>query len=399
MNPRDDLERRIKGIRVTTTEVLDRRILADASAGLENPQPTPTLLDAHRSSVWRIVMRNNWTRLAAALLIVAALGTITLLRQVDTVAYGLEQTLEANAGLRYIHIRVDPAGSGLSEAWAQFGEDGELLRLRMIFPKTEDGAKEVVWQEDKAEVWFKTKGHAVVVHEKEMLKRIPEMLASFDPKVATKQLHEAQANGKVEIETRDPSGEGEPITLVVNSNDSPDKQAIYRVNSQTKLVERIERYRLAGDKRELVSPHEYLEYNQEIPPEKFVLDIPSNVMRIDTTTQDVGLSKGDLTDDQIVVKVAREFFEALIAKNYGRAGGLYEGMPASRMEEVYGRIEFVRIISVGDPIPHPRAETRFLQVPCEVELRVNGQTHVKEFMPNIRPVYGQPDRWGIGGGI
>ncbi len=122
-------------------------------------------------------------------------------------------------------------------------------------------------------------------------------------------------------------------------------------------------------------------------------------MRIDMTTQVVGLSKGDLTDEEIAVKVAREFFEALIAKDYGRAGAIYSGMPASRMKEGFGRIEFLRIISVGDPTPHPRAETRFLQVPCEVELRVEGQTQVKKFMPNIRAVYNQPDRWAIGGGI
>ena len=397
MNSTDDLEKRIKRLQVTTTDAVDQRILADASAALENPPST--LLDAHRSSVWRNIMRNKWTKLAAALLIAATLGTITFHRQMATVAYALEQTLEANLGLRTIHIRIAPAGQGLSEAWAQFGEEGELLRLRMIFPNTEDGAKEVVWQENKAEVWFKTKKGATVVHEKEMLKRFPDMMTAFDPKVAMEQLHKAQANGKVEIETQEPSEEGDPVTLVVSFKDSPGKREIYQINPQTKLVEKIEKYRLVGDRHELVSRHEYLEYNQEIPPETFVLDIPADVTRVDTTTQKVGLSKGDLTDSQIAVKVAREFFEALIAKDYGRGGVILSGMPASKMEEMFGKIEFLRIISVGDPTPHPDARTQFLQVPCEVEIRVEGQTHVRKFMPNIRAVYNQPDRWAIGGGI
>jgi hypothetical protein len=144
---------------------------------------------------------------------------------------------------------------------------------------------------------------------------------------------------------------------------------------------------------------DFLEYNQEIPPATFVLNVPADVTRIDWTTQEVGLPKGDLTDDQIAVKVAREFFAALIAKDYGRAGSIFSGMPASKMEELLGKIEFLRIVSVGEPTPHPDARTRFVQVPCEVELRVDGQTHVKKFMPNIRPVEGQPDRWLIGGGI
>ncbi len=344
-------------------------------------------------------MRSHWTKLAAALCVAAILGVLTFspFQQVAGVAYALEQTLEANLGLRYIHVRTEPAGTGFSEAWAELGEDGQLLRLRMIFPKTEDGAKEVVWQEGEAEVWFKSKGHVMVVREEQMAKSFPQMAATFDPKVATEQLHEAQAKGKVEIETREPASEGEPITLVVKSKDSPERETIYQVDSQTKLVEKIERYRLAGEKRELLARVEYLEYNQEVPADAFVMDVPADVMRIDM--QNAGLSKGDMTDDQIAVKVAREFFEALIAKDYGRAGGIYSGMPAARMEEMFGRFEFLRIVSVGDALPHPEPRTKFLQVPCEVEMRLNGQAQIKEFMPNIRAVHNQPDRWVIGGGI
>jgi len=399
MNTADDLEKRIKRIRLTTTDVLDRRILADAWEGLENPRSTPP--DARRSGLWRIVMRNHWMKLAAGFLLVltAILGTITFLGPTAPVAYALEQTLEANAGLRYIHIRIEPAGKGLSEAWAQFDEDGELLRLRMIFPITEDGAKEVLWQEDKAEVWFKTKGHAVVVHEKEMLRRMPEMLKMFDPRAITEELHRAQADEKVQIETQEPSEEGDPITLVVSSADSPNSRDVFQIDPQTKLVEKFEKQRLTDEEWVSVACFEYLEYNREVPPGTFVLDIPAHVMRIDQTTQEIGLPKGDLTDEQIAVEVAREFFEALIAKDYGRAGALYEGMPASRMEQTFGRMEFLQILSIGDPTPHPDARTRFLQVPCEVELRAGDQTHVETFMPNIRAVHNQPDRWGIGGGI
>lgn len=399
MNPADDLEKRIKRIRVTTTDVLDRRILADAWVSLENPRFTR--LDARRSGLWRIVMRNHWMKLAAGFLLVltAILGTITFLGPTAPAAYALEQTLEANQALRYIHIRIEPAGEGLSEAWAQFDEDGELLRLRMIFPKTIDGAKEVLWQEDKAEVWFKTKGHAVVLHEKEMLQRMPEMLKMFDPRVITEELQRARADEKVRVETQEPSQEGEPITLVASPADSPDRRGVFQINPQTKLVEQHDVQRLTDGQWKSRSRREYLEYNQEVPPGTFVLDIPADVTRIDQTTKEVGLPKGDLTDDEIAVKVAREFFEALIAKDYGRAGALFGGMPASRMEQMFGRMEFLRILSVGDPTPHPDARTRFLQVPCEVELRMGDQTQVETFMPDIRAVHNQPDRWGIGGGI
>ena len=344
-------------------------------------------------------MRNNWKRLAAAMLLalIVVLGTIAVFRQTAPAAYALEQTLEANAGLRYIHVRTQPPGSGVSEAWAQFGDSGELLRLRMIFPNTPDGAKEVLWQEDKAEVWFKTKGHVLVVHEREMLERMPQMLAALDPRMITEQLHQAQASGKGRIETRGPSEEGDPITLVGSSTDFPNRRSIFQIDPQTKLVEKFEQQRLIDGEWKVVLRLEYLEYNQEVPPGTFVLDVRSDVTRIDWTTQEVGLSKGDLTDDQIAVKVAREFYEALIGKDYARAGTLLSGMPASKVEEVFGKTEFLQIVSVGEPTPHPDPRTGFLVVPCEVEVCVEGQTGVEKFTPKVRALYNQPDRWSIDG--
>ena len=50
----------------------------------------------------------------------------------------------------------------------------------------------------------------------------------------------------------------------------------------------------------------------------------------------VGLEKGDLTDEEIAAKVAREFFEAVIAADYRKAGLLYEGIPAEKMKETFG---------------------------------------------------------------
>jgi len=123
-------------------------------------------------------------------------------------------------------------------------------------------------------------------------------------------------------------------------------------------------------------------------------------MIIDQTTQEIGLPKDDLTDEQIAMKVAREFFEALIAEDYAKAGRLYEGIPAEKLKDAFsGEGRVLRVVSVGTPTPHPNRAPRFLRVPCQIEIEVNGQREIKTFTPFIRPVYNQPDRWGIGGGI
>ena len=60
--------------------------------------------------------------------------------------------------LRFIHLKDEPAGTGgtgVEEMWAEFNSHGKLMRLRMNFPNSADGPKDVIWQEGRAEVWFK----------------------------------------------------------------------------------------------------------------------------------------------------------------------------------------------------------------------------------------------------
>ncbi len=397
MNSADGLENRIKHLRLMTGGALDQRILADASAALASAHSIS--LDAPSPGVWRIIMSSKWTKLAAAVLFAVTVGIVTFHREWTTAAYALEDTIQANLGLRSLHIRVDSAGGDSWEIWAEFGDDGQLRRLRINAPKSDDGDKQIVWQDDKAEVWFKSKGSVLVLRDKQSFEKMAKELAEFDPKIIVQQLYDAQSKGKAKIETQKPSDDAKSITLVVSFTDSPDKQEIYRINAKTKLVQQLKKYHLVKGEFVLTDSIDFLEYNQEIAAATFVLDVPANVTRTDWTTQEVGLPKGTLSDKQIAVKVAREFFEALIAKNYARAGGIYSGTSESRMKDLFAKFDFVRIISVGDPTPNPDVSTHFLQVPSEVEFRVDGKTYTRKFTPNIRPVEGQPDRWLIGGGI
>ena len=102
---------------------------------------------------------------------------------------------------------------------------------------------------------------------------------------------------------------------------------------------------------------------------------------------------------RVAVEVARQFFEALIAEDYAKAGKILQGLPAAQMEKWFGHINFIRIVSIGQPTPHPDPRTKFLCVPCEVETEAEGKKVIKKLTLNIRALYGQPDRWAIGGGI
>lgn len=315
-----------------------------------------------------------------------------------TAAYALEQTVQANEHVMSYHAKITPAAE-LGEVWVQLNTDGTPLRARWDLQSPGDGAKVVVFSEGKAEIWLKDKKRHLFVLEKDGLKMVMKERSIFDPKLAFEELQASKANGKAQVETKEPSKEGDPITLTVTSKDTPDRRQVYEVDPRNKLVKRVTHYRRQGDRWEQVSLVEYLDYNQEIDPRIFQLELPKDIVTIDQIHQKIGLAKGNLTDDEIATKVVQEFFEALIAEDYKKAGMIYSGVPAERMKEAFGRIKFLRIVEIGKPTPAPNPKMKAIQVPIKVEWEIEGKKDVRSFSPFVRALYNQPERWEIIGGI
>jgi len=112
----------------------------------------------------------------------------------------------------------------------------------------------------------------------------------------------------------------------------------------------------------------------------------------------IGLAQGNLSDEEIVVKVVREFLEAWIAKDYAKAGRIFGGMPAEQVRQLLERFNLVRIISIGKPVP--QTKPKGLRVAWTVEVEENGklnQWHSKGAY--VQQVSGMPYRWIIVGGF
>jgi hypothetical protein len=447
--------------------------------------------------VKNMIITHKRLSVAVAATVMALTASVVLyvsLFSSPTAAYALEQTVQANNHVTSYHARLSPSGRGMSEVWVQLNPDGTPLRARIDYPQTEDGAKVVICSEGKAAVWFKDKNAYTVVIEKNALNRVVALQKVCDPRLAFKTLQERKKAGKVKIETTAPAKEGGFLKLTVTPKDAPDRQEVYEVNPTTKLAERVTYYGRQGDQWKEVKLIEYLDYNQPIGPKVFDLDLPKDVMKTDQIKRPPGLVKGDLTKEQIATKVAREFFEALIVKDYEKAGLIYSGIPAEKIRAGHGRLNVLRILEIGNPTaglhpdptalavtvkvecgarkwvqeyspqirltdnetatkavrgffeaiirqddaaarqaldkglvfegfsgknsdkikelfehykvlrivevgkPVPYPETNRLEVPIKVELERKNE-RIKEFTPYIRPVYNQPDRWSICGGI
>ena len=176
---------------------------------------------------------------------------------------------------------------------------------------------------EKCEVWFKAKHSHLVMPTRDFLKQVAAHREGFDPKLAFEKLQAKEKAGEVRVATQEPSSEGQPITLTVTSKDASDKREAYEVDPKTKLVQRVIEF--AASRRQMGTgvSAEYLDYNKEIDPKIFQLDLPAFVITLDQINQVVGLPKGDLSEKEIVLKLVRDWTAAMVAKDYAKAGKLF----------------------------------------------------------------------------
>ncbi len=358
--------------------------------------------------VRRLIM-NRFTKLAAAaVIIIAVVLSVTLFDKTIPRAYALEQTIQASHSVRYLHIQsfVSPDQEP-GKTWVEFDEMGQVKNVRIDLPEWAgggDGPKLIVWKENKAQLWMKKKKSLVTIKDKTVAAQMVKMVEQLDPKLAVERLQTKEEQGKIKLEIEEPKDKAEPIIVTATSiekDDSPFQRMVLFIDQATKLVISVELYNLQGEQYQKVITLEYYDYNQPIDPKMFTMDdVPDDVMRVDQTTQEIGLLQENLTGEEIAVKVIRQFYEALIAKDYAKAGRLFEGIPAEKIQEMFGDMNVIQIISISEPIPHPYPGVGGFQVHCEIEIEKDGvKSILKPYGPGVRPVHGQPDRWGIHGGV
>ncbi len=388
-----------KDSNVTVSSDFNDKVLFDAGNKLTRTEATPSV------SIWRTIMKSPITKIAAAaaIIIIAAIAVITFVNQSIPTAYALEQTIQANHSVRYLHIKNYIEDSNEPrEFWVQCDETGRVKNARSYFPASEDGPKVVVWSEGIAQVWFKRKNSFLTVRDEKVSAEMLKLVRECDPRLAVERLYEQEKQYKIKLNINEPSDKAKDITITVDSTPS-DRKEIFFVDQATKLLTAIEFYQLKDGDYQHYSTMEFYDYNQPIEPEMFSLDkeIPTNVMRIDQT-KEFGLIQGNMTDEEAAVEVARQFFEALIFKDYAKAGNLFENIPADRMEQMFGRIKFLRIVSIGPAIPQPDWDEHGFKVPCELEITTpDGQKTTWKPGVYVRPGDDEmhPDRWNITGGV
>jgi hypothetical protein len=410
MRPAENIEKLIKKLSDKTNAKMDERVRKNMLNALAESEKQSALT---WPNIRKIIMKNPITKLAAAaVIIVAVMLSINIWDNITPTAYALDQTVQASHSVRYLHIKSYKNGmEEPKEFWIEFDEQGGVRNIRSHMPEWEspsDGARVTIWQQGKAKTWYKKKNTLVTIKDKRFAEKLSASVQLFDPKLAVPRFIELEKLELAKIEIEEPPSKAEPITITATYSPEckklgvPIDRTVLFVDQTTKLIKSMESYLLAGGgEYELIDWIEYYDYNQQIDPAMFVFDdLPSDIKQIDQTTRDIGLEQGNLSEEEIAVKVVREFYEAVIAKDYTKAGRIYGNVPATRIEEMFKELIIVRIISIDEPKPHPSQGVGGFMVPCKFEIEKDRIKSVYEpYGPGVRPVRGQPNRWNIHGGV
>jgi hypothetical protein len=340
-------------------------------------------------------MKSPITKLAAAAAIIAAVVlSIHLWDKSTPTAYAFEQTVEAMQGKRSFHIQTYFGQRRKDEFWAEFDEKGRLIRFRQEEGDDPKHTLLTIWENDVKTQYYPPPWGVKLISRADNTGGGMEGLEEFDPETIVQEVHELVNEGKAVLEIQDPPRYARLTTIHVKRIDGKPLRQVLVVNPDTKLVVRVDDY---WDKAEEGKPFhhgiEVLEYNQKIDPRLFDPNLPEDTLVMDQVTQEVGMAQGDMSNEEIAVKVVHEALNAWAEGDFAKAGRLCGGAPR-QMLEAYAHVRPVRIISIGKPEKIDIAIPRYW-VPCEYEIKRDGKLEITNLKLGAFTVNGRPGRWYV----
>jgi len=403
MNTPDNIEKLIKNAVIHSNPDANQAVLKEFLQQFDNTRErNPAVM---QPNIRRTIMKSPITKIAtAAVVIIAAALSFTLLDKTVTKAWAIEQSIQAHHSVRSILVRAFKSRASMgndesSDLWIKYDSKGKVTHFRMDSTNTGDGAKSIVINQGIAKVWMSDKNTLMLFKGAEMTKELEKLASDFDPKQSLQRLYDLQDNlDESKLTIIEPEQEGEPVIFEV-INDADSSYFRYCFDAETKLLIQFEKYRFAGENYELEDKYEFFRYNQPIDDSLFELDdIPNDALIIDQASANVGIEKDDMTDNEIAMEVVRQCLEAAIAQDYGKVKETLGGTPGKALEMAFGG-RILRIVSIDEPVPHEKWG-HILCVPCKIEIENNEGNWIADFKPHVKRLENQSgNKWSICGGI
>ena len=328
------------------------------------------------------IMKSRISKLAAAaVIIIAAYVCLQLSGGLVSKAYALQETIEAYNSIRWLHVYQSTTVSTESRTklWLECDERGNVTRMRLESDNAGDsvGSLILAGNSDSSEVWLANHNlHLVGYGDASIM--LGFNVSELDPKLLIEKLLKQQDRNEAIVDIDEPEEKSEPIIVTVTypqSSRSENWKKVFYIDQATKLVVKIDKYELRDQEFKHVKTLEFFDYNQPIDQMMFSLtgDVPADAQVVDVSDVEAGLLQGDMTEEEVAVEITRQFFEAVIAKNFSRAGELYLAAPDFLVEKSFMGANMVKIISLGQGYPDPDPDSDSMICSCKALAEFGGQ--------------------------
>lgn len=359
--------------------------------------------------IWRIIMKSRITKFAAAAVIIIPLYVLLQIPSgLLPTAYALQDTIEAYNSIRWVHIVESSSFSygelRSSEIWLGCDEQGNITRLRFQSDNVGEpvGSLVIIGNFDSSEVWL-AKHNLRIIGYGNPSALLDYDVSELDPKYLFESLYDQESRGKAIVDVNEPKDKSSPIIITVTypygSKSLKWKKVIY-INKATKLVVRVEKYELRGKKFELLKTLEFFDYNQPINEMMFTLDgdVSSDAKVVDMSDVEAGILQGNMTDEEVANEITKQFLEAVITKDFYRAGQLYLAAPDFLVEQAFMGTNVVKIISMGIAHRDPDPDSNRMNTSCKFLAEFGGQYYeINAFNINVAKVNEETNCWVITG--
>jgi len=347
-------------------------------------------------SIRRTIMKNPITKLAtAAAIIIAVTLSINLWDKSTPSVYAFEQTVEAMQGKRSFHIQTYFQQRRKDEFWAQFDEEGKLIRFRQHEGEGPKQTMVTLWEDGVLSQYYPPPWGIHLMSRVDNTGGGLENLEEFDPETIVHEIHALVDDGRAIMEIQDPSPYADLMTIQVTRIDDKSLQQVLVVDPDTKFVVRVDNYWDRGGEQVFHKGTEVLEYNETMDPRLFVPDFPEDTIIIDQVSQEVGLAQADMSNEEAASETVRQALEAWAAADYATAGKLFGGAPPDLLlREPYSSLQPINIISIGRPEPVRYIKPAF-NVKCTYEIEHDNQVKTVSPTFGVTAVDGQPGRWYV----
>ncbi|MHC4862796.1 MAG: zf-HC2 domain-containing protein [Planctomycetota bacterium] len=362
-----------------------KKALFETIAGEQRKEPTPRPAIGP-TIVWRTIMKNRITKLAAvAAIIVIAVLAIPFGDHLAPSAYAIEQTFEALAKVRTVHAFCTDWDGSKVETWAQ------------INPETgwEDGIYSYTLE--TGDILVTTRDKTYYYEAKDNLVRIDKGLAPASEVRIGRFIEDVvdyvtkQENGKIEIHDEYDPNTGKTIIVLHGTSETDEFEA--RIDPESKLPVSMNIIRARGGMKSI----DQIYYDEALPDGIFEFEIPEDAEVVihraqpDSVLDDPegGMLCEGLTEEEVCKTIIEEYWQAVIDQNWQTAQQL-RPMPEKAWQHLktyYACCRPVKLIEVS--VPYHEQDCWIGPITPYLLETANGQVQTGEMIVKFRQTPGQ----------